>query len=111
MDMIDGDKLNQAINNTAHKRFNAELREAIVYGPLILNEIYGQYIKLMDNKQTPPETTSTKIVKHIIRKIEREATVAYENGEFETWATLSALSLSILDDFNMEIKDSDIALD
>ena len=47
------------------------------------------------------------IVKHILLKMESEIALAYEQDQPWTAATLEALSLEILDDFDMEIKDDE----
>lgn len=46
------------------------------------------------------------IVKHILEKMEKEIEHAYEVSDISTAATLQALSLDILDDFDMEIPDA-----
>jgi len=47
------------------------------------------------------------IVKHILLKMESEIALAYEQDQSWTAATLEALALEILDDFDMEIKDDE----
>ena len=44
-----------------------------------------------------------RIVKHILEKMDTEIGLAYEQEENWTAATLEALALEILDDFDMEI--------
>ena len=44
--------LKQAMENLARARFQAELREAIIYGPKILGDLLGEYEKL--TKQDMP---------------------------------------------------------
>ena len=47
------------------------------------------------------------IIKHILLKMESEIALAYEQDQPWTAATLEALALEILDDFDMEIKDDE----
>jgi len=44
-----------------------------------------------------------RIVKHILEKMDTEIGLAYEQEQDWTAATLEALALEILDDFDMEI--------
>jgi hypothetical protein len=44
--------LRQALQNVAMKNLMAELREAIVIGPKILGDIYSEYLKLIETKET-----------------------------------------------------------
>ena len=50
------------------------------------------------------------IVKQILLKMESEIALAYEQDQSWTAATLEALALEILDDFDMEIKDDERAI-
>ena len=45
------------------------------------------------------------IITHIVEKIEQEAELAWTQEQSWTNATLNALSLEILEDFDMEISD------
>lgn len=45
-----------------------------------------------------------KIVARIIDMIDKEMNRAFESGDIETWSTLSALALEILDHFDLEIE-------
>ena len=49
-----------------------------------------------------------RIVKHIISKMDAEIELAYEQEQEWTAATLQALSLEILEDFDMEIDLDDL---
>lgn len=51
------------------------------------------------------EKFSELIVKHILLKIENEIELAYNQEKMWTAATLEALALEILNDFDMEISD------
>lgn len=50
---IDGEKLDQAITNVALNRLKKELREAIVFGPPILGEIFQEYNTLVEQPVRP----------------------------------------------------------
>ena len=41
--------LKQAMENVARARFQAELREAIIYGPKILGDLLKEYERLADD--------------------------------------------------------------
>lgn len=41
--------LKQAMENVARARFQAELREAIIYGPKILGDLLKEYERLTDD--------------------------------------------------------------
>ena len=43
--------LRQAMQNIAMKNLMAELREAVVFGPKILGNIYSEYLKLTEAKE------------------------------------------------------------
>jgi hypothetical protein len=47
------------------------------------------------------------IVQHIAAKLNEEATLAFEQQQGHTWATLQALVIQILDDFDMELPPGD----
>jgi len=49
---IDSDALEEALQQLAEDKLMAELREAIVYGPLILNEIVTAYLNICERKQS-----------------------------------------------------------
>lgn len=44
--------LKQAMENVAHERFQAELREAIIYGPKILGDLLKEYERLTKDMPT-----------------------------------------------------------
>ena len=44
--MIDNEILERAMENLARERFQKELREAIVYGPKVLGELWNEYERL-----------------------------------------------------------------
>lgn len=46
---IDESALKQAMENVARARFQAELREAIIYGPKILGDLLKEYERLTDD--------------------------------------------------------------
>ena len=74
-----------------------------------LIEKSGLYIAY-DNKEVTDKEISffaELIVKHILLKMESEIALAYEQDQSWTAATLEALALEILDDFDMEIKDDE----
>ena len=48
------------------------------------------------------------IVKHILEKIDTEIGLAYEQEQPWTAATLEALALEVLDDFDMELDEDDL---
>ena len=43
---VNAEALKQAMENVARARFQAELREAIIYGPKILGDLLGEYERL-----------------------------------------------------------------
>ena len=43
---VNTEALKQAMENVARARFQAELREAIIYGPKILGDLLGEYERL-----------------------------------------------------------------
>jgi hypothetical protein len=43
------------------------------------------------------------VVKHIIKRMEEEINLALEQQQGHTWATLQALVIQILDDFDIEL--------
>ena len=45
------------------------------------------------------------VVKHIVNRIEEEIDLALEQQQGHTWATLQALVIQILDDFDMEVEE------
>ena len=59
------------------------------------------------NQSFDIEKFAELIVKHILLKMESEIALAYEQDQSWTAATLEALALEILDDFDMEIKDDE----
>lgn len=44
---INAELLKRAMENVARERFDRELREAIIYGPRILGDVFGEYERLM----------------------------------------------------------------
>ena len=52
--MIDeGEVLKKAMMNVAMRRFMDELREAVVTGPKIFSDVYGEYLKLLEQQEKP----------------------------------------------------------
>ncbi len=51
------------------------------------------------------------LVTHVVGKIENEIELAHEQGETWTAATLEALCLDILNDFDMELEDENQSVD
>ena len=47
------------------------------------------------------------IVQHIVAKLDEEVSLALEQQQGHTWATLQALVIQILDDFDMELPPDD----
>lgn len=43
---VNADALKQAMENLARARFQAELREAVIYGPKILGDLLKEYERL-----------------------------------------------------------------
>ena len=50
---INAELLNLAMENVARERFQRELREAIIYGPKILGDVFGEYERLMGKEPDP----------------------------------------------------------
>jgi hypothetical protein len=42
------------------------------------------------------------IVRHILKRLEEQANLAFEQQQRHTWATLEALVIEVLDDFDMK---------
>ena len=53
--------------------------------------------------QSRMEMLAQAVVEHIVKKIDAEVDLAYEQDEAWTASTLQALSLDILDEFDMEL--------
>jgi hypothetical protein len=54
---VNEEALKQAMENVARARFQAELREAIIYGPKILGDLLGEYEKLTGEKHESGQHT------------------------------------------------------
>lgn len=52
---VNAEALKQAMENVARARFQAELREAIIFGPRILKDLLGEYEKLTNGEVPPKE--------------------------------------------------------
>lgn len=50
MNMDDGEVLKLAMMNVAMNNFMKELREAVVFGPKILGDVYAEYTRLIEEK-------------------------------------------------------------
>lgn len=51
MSNIDFVALEQALTNVSEKRFYAELREALIYSPPLITEIFGEYLKVVEQNK------------------------------------------------------------
>lgn len=70
----------------------------------LLNELVEQAgFSVTERNGAALKDFGERIIKHILAKMDTEIGLAYEQEENWTAATLEALALEILDDFDMEI--------
>jgi hypothetical protein len=78
-----------------------------------MNEKFKEFSLLAGGSHYPTVNSNLQqkfgeeIIKHVMHFIEREIVVAYEQKENWTAATLEALALEILNEFDMEIDSKD----
>lgn len=82
--------------NKQIKKLAADARGQMVVLTTVDDEQWKQHEEFV-------EKFAQLVVEHVLERLEHEIDHAYEVGDINTAATLQALALNILDDFDMEI--------
>lgn len=77
---VDGKALERAIARVAEKRFAAELREAVVYGPAVLGEVFKAYEEECDKRNRRAGRVIAVVIWAVIAGMVAIPPVAYLHG-------------------------------